>query len=96
MYRIKKYTLDQAQKLGVQVKPSRSAGKKIDVYKNGLFIVSIGAIDYNDFPTYLEREKQGKEPKGTAEQRRKLYKIRHAKDRAVKNSAGYYADKLLW
>lgn len=96
MYKIKKYTLEQAQKLGVEVKPSRTAGKKIDVYKKGVFLVSIGAIGYNDYPTYLERERQGKEPKGTAEQRQRLYKIRHAKDRSVKNSAGYYADKLLW
>ena len=31
-----------------------------------------------------------------ADERRRLYKIRHNKDRLVKNSNGYYADKLLW
>jgi len=28
--------------------------------------------------------------------RRKAYKIRHQKDRTVRGSNGYYADKLLW
>jgi hypothetical protein len=41
-------------------------------------------------------ERKGKVPKGTAKERRKLYKVRHKKDRNVKNSNGYYADKLLW
>jgi hypothetical protein len=34
--------------------------------------------------------------KKIADERRRLYKIRHKKDRSVKGSAGYYADKLLW
>jgi hypothetical protein len=50
----------------------------------------------NDYPTYLEKEKLGKVAKGTASKRRKLYKDRHEKDRNVKGSKGYYADKLLW
>ena len=31
-----------------------------------------------------------------ANERRKLYKIRHKKDINVKNSSGYFADKILW
>jgi len=28
--------------------------------------------------------------------RRKLYKIRHKKDRLKRGTAGFYADKILW
>ncbi len=90
-YRIKAYTKTQAKKLGVSVKPSKVKGKKIDVFKNGKKIASVGAIGYNDYPTY--KEKKGKK---YADERRRLYKIRHNKDRKVRGSAGYYADKLLW
>lgn len=90
-YKIKPYTKAQARKLGVQVKPSKVKGKKIDVFKNGKKIVSVGAIGYNDYPTYIQ--KKGKK---YADERRRLYKIRHNKDRKIRGSAGYYADKLLW
>ncbi|MDF1677000.1 MAG: hypothetical protein P1U44_14900 [Vicingaceae bacterium] len=95
-YKIKTYTKNQAKKIGVIVKPSSSKGKKIDVFKKGVKVASVGAIGYNDYPTYMELERKGKVSKGTAKLRRKLYKIRHKKDRNIKNSNGYYADKLLW
>ncbi len=95
-YNIKAYTKNQAKKIGVTVKPSGSKGKKIDVFKKGVKIASVGAIGYKDYPTYMELEKKGKVPKGTATKRRKLYKIRHKKDRNIKNSNGFYADRLLW
>jgi hypothetical protein len=95
-YKIKKYTLEKAKSLGVTVKQSSVKGKKIDVFKNGVKIASVGAIGYNDYPTYLELENKGIYPKGYADSRRKLYKIRHEKDRKVKDSDGYFADKLLW
>ena len=34
-YRIKNYTKQQAKKFGVQVRPSKVKGKKIDVIKDG-------------------------------------------------------------
>ena len=95
-YRIKNYTKQQAKKYGLSVKPSKVRGKKIDVFKKGVKVASVGAIGYNDYPTYMELERKGKVSKGTAKLRRKLYKIRHKKDRNIKNSNGYYADKLLW
>jgi len=95
-YKIKKYTLEKAKSLSVTVKKSTVKGKKIDVFKDGIKIATVGAIGYNDYPTYLELEKKGVYPKGYADGRRKLYKIRHEKDRKVKNSDGYFADKLLW
>lgn len=95
-YKIKKYTLEQAKKHGLQVKPSRVRGKKIDVFKNGKKVASVGALGYGDFPTYMELEKQGKKPTGYAKNRRRLYKIRHNKDRNKMGTNSWYADKLLW
>ena len=91
MYRIKKLQYKNAKALGVEIKPSTKKGKKIDVFKNGKKVASIGAKGYNDYATYIEK-------KGInyANVRKKLYKIRHQKDRMVVGSAGYYADKILW
>jgi hypothetical protein len=90
MYKIKDYSYKQAEKLGVKIKPSTNPKKKIDVFKNNEKIASIGAIGYKDYPTYLQEDKQ------IAEMKRKSYKARHEKDRNVKNSNGYFADKILW
>jgi hypothetical protein len=90
MYKITDYSYNQADKLGVDIKPSTNKNKKIDVFKDGKKISSIGGKGYKDYPTYLKIDKS------LAEERRKLYKIRHEKDRNVKGSAGYYADKILW
>jgi hypothetical protein len=95
-YVITKYTKQQAKKLGVDIKPSKNKTKKIDVFKNGKKIASVGAIGYKDYPTYTILENKGVYEKGYAKKRRKLYKIRHTKDRKINGSAGYYADKLLW
>jgi hypothetical protein len=38
----------------------------------------------------------GTKGKTFADEKRRLYKIRHAKDRVVRGTAGYYADKILW
>jgi len=91
MYHITNYTKTKAKQLGVDVKPSTNKKKKIDVYKNGHKIASVGAIGYNDYPTYIETK--GKQ---YADERRKLYKIRHSKDLKNIGSNGFYADKLLW
>jgi hypothetical protein len=91
-YHITKYTYDQAKKLGVTVKPSTVKGKKIDVFnKKGEKLASVGALGYADYPTFMAT--LGKE---YADRRRKAYKMRHEKDRHVRGSAGFFADKLLW
>ena len=91
-YKIKPYSYAQAKKLGVKIKPSDKPDKKIDVMDwNNNYILSIGAKSYKDYPTYLEEK--GKE---YAEERRRLYKIRHNKDRHKLGTASYYADKILW
>lgn len=92
MYVILPYTKTKAKKLKVIIRPSLNKTKKIDVYdKKGYYIISIGALGYLDYAYYLKF--YGKE---IADQRKKLYKIRHKKDRLIKGSAGYYADQLLW
>jgi hypothetical protein len=90
-YKIKQYTKDQAKKLGVQIKKSDNPSKKIDVLKKGVKVASVGASGYMDYPTWIDE-------KGLkfANERRKLYKKRHSKDRNIKDSPGWYADKLLW
>lgn len=96
-YTIQPYTKRKAQKLNVLVKPSVVKGKKIDVFtKNGIKICSIGAIGYADFPTLMAKANGNTLKIKQAKQRRKLYKLRHQKDRKVKNSPGFYADQLLW
>ena len=91
MYTIKKYSYERAKRLGVEIKPSTRKNKKIDVFKNNKRIASIGALGYDDYPTFMQ-----KEGKTSANQHRKRYKIRHAKDRKVKGTPGYYADEILW
>jgi len=90
-YTITNYTYRQAKKLGVTVKPSTNKTKKIDVYKKGIKVASVGAAGMGDFPTFMK--KRGRK---YAQTRRRLYKMRHEKDRHVKWSRGFYADKLLW
>lgn len=90
-YHITQYTYNQAKKLGVQVKPSTNKTKKIDVFKNGKKLASVGAYGMNDYPTFMK--KRGEK---YAKTRRRLYKIRHEKDRKIRGSRGWFADKLLW
>jgi hypothetical protein len=93
MYKITDYTKNKAKELGVTVKPSKNKNKKIDVYRKNEKLASIGSMKYikNDYPTYIINK--GKQ---YADERRRLYKKRHSKDLKVKDSPGYYADKLLW
>ena len=59
--------------------------------KNNKKIASIGAIGYTDKPTWTQ-----KEGLMYANERAKLYKLRHYKDIMKKDSNGYWADKILW
>lgn len=95
-YHITKYTYARAKQFGVTVKQSTNKLKKIDVFKDNKKIASVGGIGYLDYPTRLVLEQQGKLKKGTAKDRRRLYRIRHHNDRNVPNSNGFYADRLLW
>ena len=89
MYTITNYTRKQAKKLGVTIKHSTNTKKKIDVFKKGKKVCSVGAIGYDDYPTHMINHGSK-----IAKSRRRLYRIRHTKDR--KKGCGFYADKLLW
>lgn len=95
-YKITAYSQKKAKELGVVIKLSSNPLKKIDVYKDGKKVASIGAYGMKDYPTYLRLEKEGKYEAGYAEKRRKLYKKRHEGDRHKRNTNSYYADKILW
>lgn len=89
-YKIQPHSYEQAKKLNVKIKPSSNPKKKIDVFKNNERVASIGDIKYNDYTTYLLKDKT------LAEERRKLYKKRHQKYSEIVGSNSYYADKILW
>lgn len=90
-YRIPRRVYVNAKKLGVKVKPSTNKNKKLDVFKNGKKVASVGAIGYKDYATYRKE-------KGVtfAERKKKNYEKRMQKNRKVKFSNGWYADQLLW
>ena len=92
MYKITPYSYDQAKKLNVTIKPSTVKNKKIDVFdRDNKKLASIGDIRYKDYPTYILE-------KGIefANERRRLYRIRHNKDLNIIESPGYFANKILW
>ena len=89
-YIIKNYSFQQAKKLNVSIYPSKKYNKKIDVYKDGVYICSIGSENMMDYPSYIE--KQGLP---FANERRRLYHIRHKKDNKI-GTKGWYALNILW
>jgi hypothetical protein len=95
-YKISNYSYNQAERLGVAIEPSTRKNKKIDVYKDGELIASIGDTRYKDYPYYLREERMGNYKKGTANRNKYLYWKRHAKDASVKDTPGYYAANILW
>jgi Mn-dependent DtxR family transcriptional regulator len=80
-----------AKRLGVTLKSSSNRLKKLDVFKNGKKVTSIGARGYKDYDIYLRTK-----GKKFADERRRLYKIRHQSNRTKRNTTGYYADQILW
>lgn len=87
MYQITQYTKDKARQAGLVIKPSSRKWKKIDVFKNGNYLDSIGDTRYGDYPTFV-KEKGSK----YAEERRRLYHLRHTKNTLGEQLALY----LLW
>jgi hypothetical protein len=102
VYKILKGTYKRAKELGVKIFPSDNPKKKIEVYDwNGVFITYIGDAKYLDFHYYMEMEKQGLLPEGYAEDRKRLYHLRHRNEPKklgdeYLGSAAYYAKELLW
>ena len=91
-YNITQYSYDKAKQLNLIIKQSKNKGKKIDVYDiNNKFLHSIGDIRYNDYPNYcIVYNKQ------YADERKRLYHIRHKKNINIVNSKQYLSANLLW
>ena len=93
MYKISRYSYIAAKKLGIHIIPSHNKKKKIDVLDYyGNYITSIGSYGMNDYEIYLKK----KYGVNYANERRRLYQLRHKKDMNRLGSAGYYANILLW
>lgn len=96
MYQPTRYSYLKAKLLGVKIYPSENPNKKLDVYKKGIKMASIGDINYLDYPNFVKLEKAGKLEPGTAKKRRAAYLKRHAKTSKRKFSPSWYASKILW
>ena len=70
-YTITEYTRSQAKKHGVIVKKSKVKGKKIDVFKNGKKVASVGAVGYGDYPTFIKTQGKPYKSEQTKERQRK-------------------------
>lgn len=87
MYTITDYTKRRAKELGLTVAVSKKKGKKLDVFKEGELIASIGDTRYKDFPTFALEDGQE-----VANERQRLYRLRHKKNTLNELLALY----LLW
>jgi len=90
-YKISLRTKQKAKQIGVSVKPSKNKNKKVDVFKDGKKVASVGDSRYKDFHLYKKEDGIKK-----ANERKRLYKIRHQKTRVKKGTPSYYSDMLLW
>jgi hypothetical protein len=87
MYKIKPYHLQQAKRLGVEIKPSNKKFFKLDIYKDNEYLTSIGDKRYLDYQLYKEIDPE------LAERKRDLYRKRHKKDDGIR---GIMAREILW
>ena len=88
MYHITEYSYQKAKQMGLEIFPSKRKNKKIDVFKDGKYLASIGDNRYMDYPSILAKE--GRE---TAEKHRRLYHARHRNDDGM---PGKLALAILW
>ena len=82
-YRITSYTRARARAIGVSVKVAKNKKKKLDVFRAGKKVATIGARGMGDYPTFIRTK--GRE---FANKRRKAYKSRMAKNRKIVRSNG--------
>jgi hypothetical protein len=80
-----------AKKIGVKILPSNNKSKKLSVYKDGVKVADIGASGYMDYSLYRSGYSIN-----YANERQRLYKLRHQKYRHIKGTPAYYADQILW
>ena len=87
MYEISPRTYKIAKQYGIEIEPSAKINKKIDVFKDGKYIASIGDIRFKDFHLYSKEN-----GKAYANERARLYYLRH-KNASVREQL---AKLLLW
>jgi hypothetical protein len=90
-YKILPYSYDQAKKLDVVILPSSNPKKKIDVFKDSKKVASIGAYGYPDYAYHMKTE-----GKAYADERRRLYRLRHKGEDKKKGTPGFFSWYLLW
>ena len=89
MYNITARSKKIAKENNLILKPSNDKKHKIDVFNNDKeFITSIGALGYSDYSNYIIDK-----GKKYADEKKKLYKIRHKNDNTIK---GKLANLILW
>ena len=88
MYQITDYSYKGAREMGLEIFPSKRKYKKIDVFKKGKYLCSIGDNRYLDYPSIL-----AKEGYDIAEKHRKLYRNRHKNDNGLNGKLALF---LLW
>ena len=99
MYIIRSWTERQAKKHNLTIFPSSDNKTKLEVYDDkGLYLANVGALGYLDYSQYLDLENADIVPKGTADERRKLYHLRHQHEKGynTKNTKSWLAKTLLW
>ena len=95
VYMISDDSIKKASKYGLVLKPSLNKRYKIDAYFNNHLINSFGQYGANDFHTYKKYEKLGLYPKGHANERKRLYYIRHPKNGDI-FSKDWLSKYILW
>ena len=88
MYEISKKQYEIAEQLQIEICPSENPRKKIDVYKNGDYICSVGAINFKALKELIEL--YGRDE---AYRKRNLYLSRHKSNCDLKS---IYEIRLLW
>ena len=87
MYEISPRTYKVAKQYGLQIQSSTKKNKKIDVYKQGEYVASIGDSRFKDFHIYLKEQGEA-----YANERARLYYLRH-KNASLREQL---AKLLLW
>ena len=87
MYEISPRTYKIAKQYGIEIEPSAKINKKIDVFKDGKYIASIGDSRYADFHIYVKEQGEA-----YANERARLYYLRH-KNASLREQL---AKLLLW
>ena len=90
-YKITEYSFKKAKKLNLVIKVSINPSKKIDVYKDNVYLASIGDSQYMDYPNYIRIYGQI-----YANERKRLYVNRHTINANIIYSKQWLALNLLW